>query len=326
MRRREVLGVLGGVSVVWPLAARAQQPAIPVVGFLHSAPAATYTQQLAAFHRGLKEGGFVEGQNLTIEYRWAADHVDRLPEMAADLAKRRVAVIVAVGGTHSTMAAKHTTTTIPIVFATGGDPVRLGFVPSLARPSSNITGVSFFSADLTAKALGLLSQIAPNVHTVGLLFNPTSPETARQPAEMQEAARTLGLELIVLHANTDAEVEQAFAIVQRGVGALVIGSDVFYASRLERIVALTQHHRIPATYFRREFPDAGGLMSYGTSVMDAYRQVGVYTTRILRGDKPEDLPVMQSTKFEFVINLKTVRALGLTVPPAVLAIADEVIE
>jgi putative tryptophan/tyrosine transport system substrate-binding protein len=318
--------LLGGAAA-WPLAARAQQPVMPVIGFLHSASAATYSLQLAAFHRGLKEGGFVEGQNLTIEYRWAEDHVERLPEMAADLARRHVAVIVAVGGTHSTMAAKHATTTIPIVFVTGSDPVRLGFVPSLARPGSNVTGVSFLSADLTAKALGLLSQIAPKAHTAGLLFNPTSPETARHPAEAQAAARALGLELVVLNANTDAEVEQAFAtILQRGVGALAIGSDVFYASRLERIAALTQSHRIPATYFRREFPDAGGLMSYGTSVMEAYRQVGVYTARVLKGDKPEDLPVMQSTKFEFVINLKTARMLGLTVPPGVLAIADEVIE
>jgi putative ABC transport system substrate-binding protein len=326
MRRREFITLLGGAAA-WPLAARAQQPAIPVIGFLHSASADLYVQQLAAFRSGLKEGGFVEGQNLTIEYRWAENHAERLPALAADLVRHRVAVIVAVGGTHSTMAAKNATTTIPIVFATGGDPVKLRMVPSLARPGGNITGVSFFSSELTPKALGLLSQIAPKVRTVGLLFNPTSPENAHQPADVHAAAGALGLELVVLNASTDGDIDQSFTtLLQRDAGALVISSDPFYAGRLERLAALTQRHRIPATYFRREFPDAGGLMSYGASVMDALRQVGLYAARILKGDRPGDLPVMLPTKFEFVINLKTAHALGLEVPAGVSAMADEVIE
>jgi putative tryptophan/tyrosine transport system substrate-binding protein len=326
MRRRDLVILLGGAAA-WPLAARAQQAAMPVVGFLHSASADLYVQQLAAFRRGLKEGGFVEGQNLTIEYRWAEGRADRLPALAADLVRRRMAVIVAVGGTHSTMAAKNATTIIPIVFATGGDPIKLGMVPSLAHPGGNIPGVSFFSSELTPKALGLLSQIAPKARTVGMLFNPMSPENAHQPADVRAAAGALGLELLVLNASTDEYIDRAFrTLLQRGAGALVISSDPFYAGRLERLAALTQRHRIPATYFRREFPDAGGLMSYGTSVMDALRQVGIYTARILKGDRPADLPVMLPTKFEFVINLKTAHALGLEVPAGVSAMADEVIE
>jgi putative ABC transport system substrate-binding protein len=326
MKRREFITLLGGAAA-WPLAARAQQAAMPVIGFLHSASADLYVQQLAAFRRGLKEGGFVEGQNLTIEYRWAEGRADRLPALAADLVRRRMAVIVAVGGTHSTMAAKNATTIIPIVFATGGDPIKLGMVPSLAHPGGNITGVSFFSSELTPKALGLLGQIAPKARTVGMLFNPMSPENAHQPADVRAAAGALGLELLVLNASTDEEIDRAFrTLLQRGAGALVISSDPFYAGRLERLAALTQRHRIPATYFRREFPDAGGLMSYGTSVMDALRQVGIYTARILKGDRPADLPVMLPTKFEFVINLKTAHALGLEVPAGVSAMADEVIE
>jgi putative ABC transport system substrate-binding protein len=327
MKRREFIVALGGAAAGWPLAVHAQQSVTPVIGFLHSASAAAYVQQLAAFHRGLKEGGFVEGQNVAIEYRWAENHAERLPALAADLVRHRVSVIVAVGGTHSTMAAKNATTTIPIVFATGGDPVKLGMVPSLARPGGNMTGVSFFASELTPKALGLLSQIAPKARIVGLLFNPTSPENAHQPADAQEAARALGLELLVLNAGTDGEIEEAFlTLLERGAGALVISSDPFYAGRLDRLAVLTQRHRIAATYFRREFPDAGGLMSYGTSVMDALRQVGVYATRVLKGDRPQDLPVMLSTKFEFVINLKAAKALGLEVPAGVSAMADEVIE
>jgi putative ABC transport system substrate-binding protein len=247
--------------------------------------------------------------------------------MAADLVRRGVAVMVAGGGTNSTLACKNATKTIPILFATGGDPVRLGLVASLARPGGNITGVSFFNADLTAKAMGLLSQIAPNARTVALLFNPNVPDSARQPADAQEAARTLGLDLLVVNASTDAEIDQAFVtLVQRGAGALVIGGDPFFAGRLGRLAALTRRHRIPASHVRREFPDAGGLMGYGTNVKDAYRQIGVYATRILKGDKPQDLPVVLSTKFEFVINLKTAKALGIDVPPGVSSMADEIIE
>jgi putative ABC transport system substrate-binding protein len=275
MKRRAFITMLGGAAIAWPLPLRAQQPK-PVIGFLHGESADTFAQQLAAFHRSLKDGGFVDGQNLTIEYRWAKGRFEPLPAMAADLVRRRVAVIVAAGGTNPTMAAKAATASIPIVFATGGDPVRLGMVASLARPGGNTTGVSFFSADLAAKALGLLSQIAPKARTVALLFNPNTLDSARQPADAQEATRTLGLELLVLNATTDEEIEQAFAtLVQRRAGALVIGADPFFGGRLDRLAALTQRHRIPATYFRREFPAAGGLMSYGTSVTDAYRQVGV---------------------------------------------------
>ena len=327
MRRREFITLLGSAVASWPLAARAQQSAIPVVGFLHSEAASTSARQLAGFHRGLKEGGFIDGQNLTIEFRWAEGHYDRLPEMAADLVRRRVAVIVTSGGAHSTIAAKNETTTIPIVFVTGSDPVSLGFVTQVARPGGNVTGASFFSADLTAKALGLLSQIVPKARTVGLLFNPTTPEGVRQPKDAQEAARVLGLELFVLNASTDAEIEQAFAaLLQRGAGALVIGSAIFFGARINRLAALTQRHRIPTIYFRREFADAGGLMSYGTSIADAYRQVGIYTARLLKGDKPEDLPIVQSTQFEFVINLKTAKSLGLDVPPGVSSMANEIIE
>jgi putative ABC transport system substrate-binding protein len=325
MRRRTFLGALGSTAVAWPIAARAQQPVMPVIGFLHGESTGRFTTQLAGFHAGLKEGGFVEGQNLTVEYRWAESRVERLPEMAADLVRRRVAAIVALSGAQ--FAAKNATTTIPILFATGGDPVRLGLVANLARPGGNITGVSFFNADLTAKVMGLLHQLAPKVRTVALLFNPTVPDSARQPADAREAARTLGLDLLVLNASTDAEIEAAFATLQQGgAGALVIGGDPFFASRLDQLAALTQRHRIPATYVRREFPDASGLMSYGTSGVDAHRQLGVYTTRILKGEKPADLPVMQPTKFEFVINLKTAKALGLTISRDMMLVADEVIE
>ena len=328
MRRRDVIALLGGAAAAGalPLPLHAQQP-MPVVGFLHGEAANTMAPHVAGYHRGLKAGGFVDGQNLTIEFRWAEGHVDRLPAMATDLVRRRVAAIFAAGGVQSAIAAKNATTTIPILFATGGDPVRLGLISSLARPGGNMTGVSFLNADLTAKALGLLSQIAPKARTVALLFNPTVPDSARQPADAQEAASALGLELLVLKASTDADIEQAFAtLMQRGAGALVIGGDPFFRSRLNRLTALTERHRIPATYVGREFPAAGGLMSYGTSAVDAYRQVGVYTTRILKGDKPQDLPVMLATKFEFVINLKTVKALGLEVPPGVSSMADEIIE
>jgi putative ABC transport system substrate-binding protein len=326
MNRRAFITLLGGAAA-WPLAARAQEPAMPVIGWLHGEAPDYFVLQLAGFHAGLKDGGFVDGRNLTIDYRWAEGRTQRLPAMAADLVRRRVALILAVGGNNSYMAARAATTTIPIVFVTGGDPVRTGLVPSLARPGGNATGVSFFSAELTAKALGLLTQIAPKARTVALLFNPNTPESPQQPADAQEAARTLGVELVVLNAGSDADIEPAFTTLERmRAGALVIGSDPLFGGRIARIAALTQRHRIPATYFRREFPDAGGLMSYGTSVRDAYRQAGLYAARILKGDKPQDLPVMLSTKFEFVINLKTANALGLEVPPGVSAMADEVIE
>ncbi len=325
MTRREFITLLGGAAVTWPLAARAQQPGMPAIGFLHGESASRFTTQLAGFHMGLKDGGFVEGKNLTIEYRWAESNAERLPAMTADLVRRGVAAIVAVSGAQH--AAKSATRTIPIVFATGGDPVRLGLVASLARPGGNITGVSFFNADLTAKVMGLLHQVAPKARTVALLFNPTVPDSARQPADAHEAARDLGLELLVLNASTDAEIEMAFATLAQGrADALIIGGDPFFASRLDQLAALTQRHRLPATYVRREFTDVGGLMSYGTSGADAHRQIGVYVTRILKGEKPADLPVVQPTKFEFVINLKTAKSLGLTIGRDMMLVADEVIE
>jgi len=331
MRRREFMAAIGSVAAAGPLAvplaARAQEGARPVIGFLHPDSASTYAFQLAGFHSGLKEGGFVEGQNLAIEYRWAAGNAERLTEMAADLVQRNVAVIVTAGGTVPTLVAKALTRTIPIVFVTGSDPVRLGLVASLARPGGNLTGVSFISAELTAKTLGLLSQIAPKARKVALLFNPTVPDSALQPEEAHTAARALGLELGVLNASTDAEIQRAFAdMLNLSVGALVIGSDPFFGSRIGELAALTERHRIPAAYSRRQFCDAGGLMSYGASIRDAFRQLGVYVTRILKGDKPHDLPVMLSTKFDFVINLKAAKALGLTVPPGLSAMADEIIE
>jgi putative ABC transport system substrate-binding protein len=300
---------------------------MPVIGFLHSGFEKHFGVQLDGFHKGLKEGGFVEGQSLTVEYRWAEGHDERLPAMAVDLVRRKVAAIVAAGGGVSTLAAKAATRTIPIVFATGSDPVRLGFVESLARPGGNLTGTSFFSADLVGKEVGLLNQIAPDVRAVGLLHNPKVPDSANQPSEGRNAAQRLGLEFVTAEASTDAGIEQAFAMLAgRGVGALVIGSDPFFGSMIGRIAELTQRHRMAAVYGRREFAEAGGLMSYGTSITDSYRQVGVYTTRILKGDKPQDLPVTLSAKFQFTINLKTAKTLGLTIPSGVLSIADEVIE
>jgi putative ABC transport system substrate-binding protein len=323
MRRREFIVGLGGAAA-WPLAALAQQP-MPVIGYMHTESANMMGPNLAGIRRGLKEGGYDEGRNLAVEYRWAEGQRERLPALAADLVRRQVKVILANGP--AALAAKAATNTVPIVFYTGSDPVRLAFVTSLARPGANMTGVSFFNADLTAKSLGLLSQIAPKARTVALLFNPNVPDSQGQPADAREAARVLGLDILVLNASTDVEVDSAFAtLVQRGVGALIIGGDPFFRSRLDRLTTLTQRHRIPATFVGREFPAGGGLMSYGTSLLDAYRQAGLYVTRILKGDKPQDLPVMQATKFEFVINLRTVRALGLDVPPGVSSMADEIIE
>ncbi len=323
MRRREFIGLIGSAAAS-PLAAQPQQP---VIGFLHSGWEKRFALQLGGFRSGLKEGGFVEGQSLVIEYRWAEGDDDRLPAMAADLVRRQVAVLVAAGGGVSTLAAKAATRTIPIVFATGSDPIRLGLVETLARPGGNLTGTSFFSADLVGKQIGLINQIAPNVRAVGLLYNPKVPDSSNQPTEGRNAARRLGLEFVTVEASTDAGLEKAFAtLVGHSVGALVIGADPFFGSRIGLIADLTQRHHMLAVYGRRQFPEAGGLMSYGTNIANAYRQVGVYTTRILKGDRPQDLPVALSTKFEFTISLKAAKMLGLTIPSAVLSIADEVIE
>jgi putative tryptophan/tyrosine transport system substrate-binding protein len=326
VKRRAFITLLGGAAATWPLAGTAQQQA-PVIGFLHTASADAFRSQLAAFHQGLKNAGYVEGQNVAIEYRWAEGRLERLPELADDLVRRQVAVIASTGGNVSALAAKAATTTIPIVFTSGSDPVKLGLVASLNRPGGNLTGASFFIAHLGSKVLGLLHELVPKDALIVVLINPNSPEAQIQLADIERAARELGRQVQFLNASTAGEIDQAFMVLtDRRADALFISADPFFAGRIHQLVALTMRHRIPATFVIRAFPAAGGLMSYGTSIDDAYRQVGVYTGLILKGAKPADLPVTQSTRFELVINLKTAQVLGLTIPPGVLAIADEVIE
>jgi len=326
IQRRKFLAALGGAAVAWPLAARAQQAAMPVIGFL-SSRLASDSVSLAAFREGLKEAGFVEGQNVTIEYRWAEFQNDRLPAMAADLVQRRVAVIAATGSTAAAAAAKLATTTIPIVFGSGFDPVKEGLVASLNRPGGNITGVTGLTFELGAKQLDLLHAMVPNATVIAVLWNRNDPDSEAQLKDVQAAARTLGLQTLALTIGSEGDFEAAFAtLVQRGAGALLICSGAFFTAHRVQLAILAARHVVPAIYSIREFPMAGGLMSYATRFTDAYRQVGIYVGRILKGAKPADLPVMQPTKFELVINLKTAKTLGLTVPPSLLAIADEVIE
>jgi putative ABC transport system substrate-binding protein len=326
MRRREFITLLGGTAVAWPLAARAQQPAMPVIGFLISASPDTYAPMVAAFRQGLKETGYIEGQNVAIEYRWAEGQFDRLPAMAADLVRRNATVIAALGPP-AALAAKAATSTIPIVFVTGSDPVQAGLVASLNRPGGNVTGVYLLLIGLEGKRLGLLRDLVPHVKLTGLLINPRSPDSEAQSRALQAAARGVGQQILVVEAGSDGEFDAAFAaLAQRQAGALVVAADIFFTARRERIVALVARLAIPAIYELREFAVAGGLMSYGTSLLDGYYQNGVYVGRILKGAKASDLPVLQSTKFEFVINLKTAKALGLEVPPGLSATADEVIE
>jgi putative ABC transport system substrate-binding protein len=325
--RREFIVTLGGAAVAWPLTARAQQPAMPVIGFLSSRSREESDRVLPAFHRGLAEAGYVDGQNVVIEYRWALSHYDRLAMLAGELAHRPVNVIVAVGGEPSARAAQAATATIPIAATFSADPVTSGLVASLSRPGGNLTGISDLTTTLEAKRLGLLRELVPQATTFAIVLNPSFPASTQQLKDLEEAARPIGIQLRILRASTDEEIELAFAsIAQLHLPAFAIASDPFLLTRRDKIVALAARYSVPGIYFFRDFAVAGGLMSYGTSLIEAYRQIGVYAGRILKGEKPADLPVVQSTKFELVINLKIAKALGLDVPLGLTAAADEVIE
>jgi putative ABC transport system substrate-binding protein len=327
MRRREVIALIGGAVATWPLGARAQQPPMSVIGFLSSVSSKPFAPMVAAFHQGLKETGYVEGQNVTIEYRWAEGQYDRLPSLAADLVKHSVAVIAATGGPTSGLAAKAATSLIPIVFISGSDPVSAGLVANLARPEGNATGVTFFGDTLMGKRLEFMRELVPNVAIIAVLINPSNGDTPSQLREVQASAREAGQKIIVLNASTPNEIDAAFAaLVQQAAGALVLAGDPMFASRSEQIGALATRYGIPMIWTNIESSPPDALVSYGASLAASYRQVGIYTGRILKGAKPADLPVVRATQFRLTINLKAAKALGLTVPTSILLRADEVIE
>jgi putative tryptophan/tyrosine transport system substrate-binding protein len=327
IQRRDFITFVGGAAAAWPLAARAPQPAMPVIGFLNITSPDGYAERLRGFRQGLKDTGHVEGENVAIEYRWAEDQPDRLPSLATELVRRQVAVIATLGTTNSALAAKAATTTIPIVFAVGEDPVRLGLVVSLARPAGNLTGINFFNSELTAKRLELLHELVPTATRVAVLINPTEAANAETLRDVQSGAHAIGLQIQVHNASTSREIEAVFATFGHArPDALFVVGDALFNSRRVQLVHLATRYGIPATFGSRVYPEVGGLMSYGTNIMDAFRQAGVYTGRILKGTKPAELPVVQSTKFELIINHPTARMLGITVPDKLLARADEVIE
>ena len=327
MDRRTFITTAACSVIAAPLVAQAQQPAVPVVGFLTSRSPEESAAHTAAFRKGLSETGYIEAQNVAIEYRWAKGHYERLPALASELVRLRVSVMAAVGGEPSALAAKAATATIPIVFLIGDDPVALGLVASFNRPGGNLTGVSFLTGELGAKRLGLLCELVPNANAIALLLNPNNPKAESHRQDVQTAAHALGRRLLVLHASTEAEFESNFAMLAKErVGALVVENDPFFDTQRNRLVALAARNAVPAIYHIREFPAGGALMSYGASLTDAYRQVGAYTGRILKGETPANLPVTRPTKFELVINLKTAKALGLTIPQSLLLRADEVIQ
>ena len=328
MRRREFITLFGGAAAAWPLAARAQQPAMRGIGFLGSESLNLWAGRMRAFHQGLSETGYVDGRNVAIEYRWAEGHNDRLPALAADLVRRRVTVIATPGSTPATLAAKAATSTIPIIFWIGSDPIELGLVASLNRPAGNLTGVTTLNHGLVAKRVELLHEAVPRTSSIAVLINPTSPTLTKTTIEdAQTAAHSVGLELHILEASTEHDFDAVFAnVIQLRAGGLVIGTDAFFSSRLEQLAALSVRHAVPTVYHFREFAAAGGLIAYGGSLAEAFSGLGVYTGRILKGEKPADLPVQQVTKVELYINLKTARALGLNIPLPVVGRADEVIE
>jgi len=326
MRRRDFMTLVGGAAAAWPLAARAQKPAMPVIGFLSSLSPQELGFVMPAFHQGLSEAGFGEGRNITIEYRWAEGHYERLPVLAADLVRQQVAVIAAISGTPAALAAKAATTTIPIVFAIGGDPVAPGLVSNIGHPEGNITGASFYTSPVVTKRLDLANELSGG-RTIGVFVNPENPPSVTEGTTLQEAAATLGQTIQILNASTEGHIDDAFAaIVQQRIGALIVSSDPLFFIEREKLVVLTARHALPTIFADREQAEAGGLISYGANRPEAYRQAGTYVGRVVKGERPGDLPVVLPTKFDLLINLKTAKALGLEIPPTVLARADEVIE